>query len=263
MAVSNVVIRSVVTVFVAIICAACAARAVAAQDQSAACKGKVYLAFESGNMAYADDIASLLQHHGMVATFFLTSQRTVDGGWSLDDQWAGYWRERVAEGHAFGTMTYDVAVVVAGPDISVRTTYGENAGKVVNWNAMQYCDELRRVDFRFRRMTGQPLDALWRAPESKTTAASRAAGERCGYGSPVLGKVHKVNFMDAAVAQGNTNAKFDSLAKRLKSGDVLFSTLDGQPGEGSSAPAIDRLISEAESRSLCFATLRDHPLHPQ
>jgi hypothetical protein len=160
-------------------------------------------------------------------------------------------------------MTYDFAVVVAGPAISVRMKYGDSAGKVVKWDAMQYCDELRRVDFRFRKMTGQPLDALWRAPEDKTTAASRAAGERCGYGPPVVGNVVKVNASDTTVAQGNAIAKIDALVKRLKNGDVLLSTLDAPPGEASSAPVIDHLISAVESRSLCFASLRDHPLYPQ
>ena len=42
----------------------------------------------------------------MKATFFLANEKTVRGDHSLDPSWSGYWRARVAEGHAFGSHTW-------------------------------------------------------------------------------------------------------------------------------------------------------------
>lgn len=230
---------------------------------AADCNGKVYLTFDVGDMTNADEIAGTLRRHQVPATFFLASEGTFDGGWSLDDQWAEYWRERLAEGHAFGTLTYDRVQVVPGPDISVRAAYGDLAGKVQKWQPMQYCDELRRVDFRFRKMTGQPLDVLWRAPGGKTTAASRAAGEWCGYG-PHAGWSSVGALGDDIPSDRYTNKQLlDRALKNVKDGDVLMAHLGGSPRKESFVPVVDSLISGLKSRGMCFVTMREHPDHPQ
>jgi hypothetical protein len=72
-----------------------------------ACKGTIYLTFDTGSQSQAELIADTLRRHHIKATFFLANEKTVRGDWSLDPSWAGFWKARVAEGHAFGTHTFD------------------------------------------------------------------------------------------------------------------------------------------------------------
>jgi peptidoglycan/xylan/chitin deacetylase (PgdA/CDA1 family) len=245
--------------FLATAFATCLFTDVVAQE----CKGKVYLTFDVGDMSNADGIAAILSKQAIKATFFLLSEKTFDGGWALDDHWADYWRERLAEGHAFGTLTYDQVRVVPGPDISVKATYGEAAGRNLKWSAMQYCDELRRVDFRFRKMTGQPLDALWRAPGGKTSPASRAAGEWCGYG-PHAGWSSKGLLGDELSTARYSDRKLIDLAlKNTRNGDVLMAHLGSGLRKDSMLPVVDAVVVALKERGMCFVTMREHPDHPQ
>ena len=63
-----------------------------------ACDKPVYLTFDTGHMGVAPLIAETLKRHKAQATFFLSSEPTLTGGTTLDEQWAPWWRERVAEG---------------------------------------------------------------------------------------------------------------------------------------------------------------------
>jgi hypothetical protein len=60
---------------------ACAtAFATSAAPPSAACKGTLYLTFDTGNMRHADLIAETLARHGVKATFFLAQEKTSFAG---------------------------------------------------------------------------------------------------------------------------------------------------------------------------------------
>ena len=72
-----------------------------------ACTKPVYLTFDTGHMGVAPLVADVLRRQQVRATFFMANERTLNGGSSLDDQWAPWWRDRAQEGHAFGSHTWD------------------------------------------------------------------------------------------------------------------------------------------------------------
>ena len=51
---------------------------------TAACKGTLYLTFDTGNMRHAELIAATLAKHDVRATFFLAPERTARGDHALD-----------------------------------------------------------------------------------------------------------------------------------------------------------------------------------
>ena len=49
-----------------------------------ACKGTIYLTFDTGSQSQAELIADTLKRHSIKATFFLANEKTVRGDYSLD-----------------------------------------------------------------------------------------------------------------------------------------------------------------------------------
>ncbi|MEZ5727636.1 MAG: polysaccharide deacetylase family protein [Burkholderiaceae bacterium] len=148
------------------------------------CRGTVYLTLDTGNMRDAKRIAAILARHRVKATFFLANERTPMGDYSLDDGWREFWRARVAEGHAFGTHTYDHVYFLRSRSdarLRARPQFGAHAGRTLEWSARDLCAELDRVGRRFRELTGAGLAPLWRAPGGRLDGAVRAAAQRCGY----------------------------------------------------------------------------------
>jgi peptidoglycan-N-acetylmuramic acid deacetylase len=81
-------------------------------------------------MAVAPLVAEVLKRHEVKATFFLANERTQTGGSSLDDHWAPWWRARAAEGHAFGSHTWDHGVWQADlPGRRARQAHAGPAGR--------------------------------------------------------------------------------------------------------------------------------------
>ena len=78
---------------------------VAATD--GACARPLYLTFDTGHMGVAPLVAEVLMRQRVKATFYLANEKTITGGGSLDDAWAPWWKARAAEGHAFGSHTWD------------------------------------------------------------------------------------------------------------------------------------------------------------
>lgn len=235
--------------------------AAAATGDAACAAGTVYLTLDTGNMRHAEPIAKILKHHGVKATFFLASERTDTGDRSLDDAWAPYWRARVAEGHAFGSHTFDhVYFRGTGADgrVTVRPEFGERAGRTLQWDARAVCAEIDRVDARFRALTGQALDPLWRAPGGKAPPAAMAAATSCGWSH-----VHwsPAGFLgDELPSDRFPNERL--LAQSLRSvrgGDILMAHLGIWSRQDPWAPTLDPLILGLKARGLCFATLREHP----
>ncbi|HYF59604.1 MAG TPA: polysaccharide deacetylase family protein [Burkholderiaceae bacterium] len=250
----------------ALAAAALAALAVATVPAGAAapgCKGTVYLTLDTGNMAEAERIAGILRRHDVRATFFLANERTPAGDHSLDDRWAGYWRERVREGHAFGSHTFDhVYFRGTGPDgrIVAVPQFGANAGRRLAWDGAALCGEIGRVGERFAAMTGARLDPVWRAPGGKAPPAAMAAARGCGWSH-----VHwaPAGFLgDELPSETHPN---DRLLKQalasIRDGDVLMAHLGIWSRKDPWAPTLDPLIGGLKARGLCFATLREHPDH--
>jgi peptidoglycan/xylan/chitin deacetylase (PgdA/CDA1 family) len=244
------------------ILAAMFAAATPAAFPAGQCKGTLYLTFDTGSQSQAEFIAQTLKKHDVKATFFLANEKTVNGDYSLDPSWAAYWKARVAEGHAFGTHTFDHVYVqrdLADGRIEMKPQFGANAGKKVAWTAQQYCDELKRVDRRFQQLTGATLDPLWRAPGGHLTPHLSAAGKACGYAH--------VGWADAGFSGDELpSAAYPNavLLKRalngLKDGDIFMAHLGIWSRKDPWAPAVlDPLITGLKQKGFCFATLREHP----
>lgn len=244
--------------------------AAGAAPASPACAGTVYLTLDTGNMSQAGTIAAILNRHGVRATFFLANERTPRGDFALDDGWAPYWRARVAEGHAFGSHTWDHVYLReappvrggAGPALEMlaRPQFGAQAGRTLRWDGAALCAELRRVDERLRAIAGRGLDPLWRAPGDKLPPAAREAALRCGYAH-----VHwaSAGFLgDELPSETHPNEKLLQRAlDGVRDGDILMMHLGIWSRREPFAPMLDPLIAGLKRRGLCFATLAGHPAY--
>ncbi len=229
-----------------------------------ACRGTVYLTLDTGNMSQAERIARILREQGVRATFFLANERTPRDDHALDPSWQPYWRARVAEGHAFGSHTFDHvyfrAMDAGDPSrVIARPQFGDAAGKTVRWNAAQVCDEIRRVDERFAAMTGRRLDPFWRAPGGKAPPAVMRAAQACGYRHVFWAPA---GFLGDELPSEpvHTNAVLLERALRtIRDGDILMAHLGIWSRKDPFAPMLEPLIAGLRERGFCFATLNESP----
>lgn len=235
--------------------ALCAAQATAACDQP------VYLSLDTGHMGVAPLVADVLKRQGVRVTFFLANERTQSGGTSLDAQWAPWWRERAAEGHAFGSHTWDHDSWLADTSrgLKLKPSQGPQAGQVRVLDDKAYCAELERPAQRFKAMTGQAMSSLFRAPGGKTSPALLKAAATCGW-------VHvgwsPAGFLgDELPSDQHPNKALLAKALRdVRAGDVLVAHLGIWSRQDAWAPVVlEPLIQGLKARGLCFATLREHP----
>ncbi len=229
---------------------------------AAPCDKPVYLTFDTGHMAVAPWVATVLNRHALKATFFLANERTQDGGTSLDDRWAPWWRARAAEGHAFGSHTWNHDIWradVGANAFAFVPTAGPASGVRHAMDAAAYCAALGQSAARFTAMTGQPMNAIFRAAGGKTSPALLQTAKRCGW-------TH-VGWSDAGFLgdelPSHTHPN-DALLKRslatIRSGDILLAHLGIWSRKDPWAPAVlEPLIVGLKQRGFCFATLREHP----
>ena len=221
-----------------------------------ACNGTLYLALFTSNMSQAENIARILARHGVKATFFLANERTVRGDSSLDAGWGEYWRARVAESHAFGSHTWDHGAF-RGDLEGGRVRY-VRGGKTAILDADGVCAELKRVDTRFRELTGRPLDLVWSAPGGHTTPNALAAARRCGF-EHVRWRPEGV-LGDELPSDKYPNAVLlERALGNLRDGDVMMMHLGIQSRQEPLAPMLDPLLAGLKSRGFCFATLANRP----
>ncbi len=229
----------------------------------APCDKPVYLTFDTGHMGVAPLIADVLKRHEVKATFFLANERTLSGGTSLDDAWAPWWKARAAEGHAFGSHTWDhdswLADVQGG--LRLKPSQGAHAGQARVLDAAAYCAELQRPAQRFQAMTGQTMGAIFRAPGGKTSPALLAAASSCGWRH--VGWASAGFLGDELPSEVASNAQLLQRALRdIRVGDVLVAHLGIWSRKDAWAPAVlEPLITGLKARGLCFATLREHPVY--
>lgn len=230
---------------------------------AAACDKPVYLTFDTGHMGVAPLIADVLKRHDVKVTFFLADERTQTGGSSLDDDWAPWWRARTAEGHAFGSHTWDHVVWQADVPggFRVKPTAGARAGRAMTLTSAQYCDELRRPSERYTAMTGHTMLPLFRAPAGRTSPTLLAAAQACGFRH--VGWSPAGFLGDELPSERYPNERLLANALRdIRVGDVLVAHLGIWSRREPWAPAVlEPLISGLKARGYCFATLRDHPLY--
>lgn len=230
----------------------------------AACHGTIYLTFDTGSQSQAEFIAGVLRKHAIRATFFLANEKTVRGDWSLDASWAPFWKRLAAEGHAFGTHTFDHVYWqrdLADGKMVVKPQFGAQAGHKLTWDARQYCDELKRVDARFAELTGRHLDPLFRAPGGRTSPNVLAAARACGYAH--VGWAKAGFSGDETPSETYPNAVLLKRAlDNLKDGDIFMAHLGIWSRKDPWAPAdLEPLIEGLEQKGFCFATIPQHPAY--
>ena len=238
-----------------------------------ACTKPVYLTFDTGHMGVADGVADVLQRHQVPVTFFLASERTRTGGHSLDEQWAPWWRARVAEGHAFASHTWDHWVLVPGATVSgltdagvsgawrFKATQGAQRGHTITADAQAYCEQLRKPARRLQEMTGHRMAAAFRAPAGRTSESLLEAARGCGFEH--VGWSPAGFLGDELDSTRFPNEQLLHKALRdIRAGDVLVAHLGIWDRKEPWAPAVlEPLIEGLKARGFCFRTLREHPVH--
>ena len=229
----------------------------------AACDKPLYLTFDTGHMGVAPLVAEVLARQQVQVTFFLANEKTLTDGTSLDDVWAPWWKARAAEGHVFGSHTFDHVYWMkdAPAGFRVKPSAGPQSGREQTWTAAQYCSELQRSADRFQAMTGQAMPRLFRAPGGKTSPKLLAAARACGW-------VHvpwsPAGFLgDELSSDRYPNALLQQRAlDDLRSGDILLAHLGIWSRQDPWAPAVlEPLITGLKAKGFCFATLREHPAY--
>ena len=241
-----------------------ALQATAAQPEPA-CRAVTYLTLDTGNMRDAELIADILRRHQVKATFFLANELTPRGDHSLDPSWAAYWRARAAEGHRFGSHTFDHVYFrsarsedAAAGRFVARPQFGPASGRDQLWQAPQLCGELRRVGEHMRAIAGVSIDPWWRAPGGRAPSQAMRAAEQCGF--------RHVHWADAGfLGDELPSDKFPNdrlLAQalsRIRNGDILMAHLGIWSRKDPFAPMLDPLIEGLKRTGFCFRTLDQHP----
>jgi len=242
----------------------------AALHADAICAHPVYLTIDTGHMGVAPLVADVLARQGVKATFFLANERTqaVGGrpeGSTLDDAWAPWWKQLAAQGHDFGSHTWEHVVWRADEagGFRVQPTAGPRNGQRLHMAPADYCEQLAQPARRFAQMTGQPMRAMFRAPGGKTSPALLGAAQSCGWThvpwtpNGFLG--------DELASDRYPNALLlERALKNVREGDILLMHLGIWSRQDPWAPAVlEPLIVGLKAKGLCFATLRSHPQFAQ
>ena len=233
----------------------------AATASTTQCTGNVYLTLDTGNMRHAEDIAAILHRQDVRATFFLANEKTPRGDHSLDPSWAGYWKARVEEGHAFGSHTWRHGRFLGDGPASVvryRPQFGDAAGQTLTLTPKEVCAELRHVEQALQAFSGRGLDAVWRAPGGRTTAQALAAAQLCGFSH--VGWADAGFLGDELPSEKYPNRMLLARALRdIRDGDVLMAHLGIWSRKEPFAPTLEPLIVGLKQRGLCFRALTEHP----
>jgi len=232
----------------------------------AACAHPIYLTIDTGHMGVAPLVADVLARQGVKATFFLANERTQPvgprpEGSTLDDAWAPWWKQLAAQGHDFGSHTWDHVVWRADEagGFRVQPTAGPRNGQRLHMAPADYCEQLAQPARRFAQMTGQPMRAMFRAPGGKTSPALLSVAQSCGWThvpwtpNGFLG--------DELASDRFPNARLLERALRnVREGDILLMHLGIWSRQDPWVPAVlEPLIVGLKAKGLCFATLRTHP----
>jgi len=239
-----------------------ASLSMAAEANPGACRaGTLYLTFDTGSMSQAELIARTLRKHHIRATFFLANEPTINHDSSLDPTWAPYWKSLAADGHAFGTHTFDHVYLrsVKGGKVVMRPQFGAQGGKDVAMTEESFCAELRRSAQALQSMTGQPMVPLWRAPGGHTSPQTLAWAEQCGFRH--VGWAPAGFLGDELSSERYPNKELlDRALRDLRDGDITMAHLGIWSRKDPWAPGVlEPLISGLEQKGFCFATLREHP----
>jgi len=222
---------------------------------AAECTGTVYLTFDTGNMAQAENIARILGSERILATFFVANEKTFRNDHALDASWRGYWKARVAEGHAFGSHTFRHVYLKRDLGDGRLLATIDYRGPEIRLDEADFCAELGRSDGAFHALTGRHLDGMWRAPGGHTTQRSIRWAANCGY--PLHAHWSAEGFIgDELPSDRYPN---DQLLKKalanIRPGTVIMMHLGIWSRKDPLAPILEPLIQGLKARGLCFAPI--------
>jgi peptidoglycan/xylan/chitin deacetylase (PgdA/CDA1 family) len=227
--------------------------AFAPAHSAAQCKATAYLTLDTGSMSQAENIVRIMRKHDVRATFFLANEKTIYGDYTLEDSWGEYWRARVAEGHAFGSHTFDHGYF-RGDLPDGRVKYAVRGKPVVALDAAGVCAELNRSRAAFERMTGRKYDPIWRAPGGYSTPNAVKHAQQCGYRH--IGWAPAGFLGDELPSETYPNEMLLRRAlNNIRDGDILMLHLGIRSRKDPFAPMLDPLIAGLKERGFCFATL--------
>ncbi len=149
-------LSGVISAVAAVAATLCGAPAFAAPE---ACQKPVYLTIDTGHMGVAPLIIDVLKRQHVKATFFLANERTQAVGdkavgMTLDEQWAPWWKALAADGHDFGSHTWDHLIWRADEPkgFVLQPTAGPQTGQKLHLSPADYCEELAKPARRFEAM---------------------------------------------------------------------------------------------------------------
>ena len=235
-----------------------------------ACSKLVYLTFDTGHMGIAQLVAQVLQKHKVPVTFFAANEATKEGGTSLGDFWAPWWKARADEGHQLASHTYDHMYWQADirdkatgqvTHFKVKPSAGPREGQSFVVSADEYREEIARSARRLQQITGHKPLPLYRAPGGKTSPALIAAAQQGGY--QYVGWAPAGFLGDELPSDKYPNARLLSQAlKNIRSGDILLAHLGIWSRQDPWAPAVlEPLIVGLLDQGFCFRTLAEHPAY--
>lgn len=227
--------------------------------------GTLYLTFDTGSMSQAQLIADVLRRQRVRATFFLANEPTVRGDHSLDPGWAPYWKALAADGHVFGSHTFDHVYLrsTRGGKVVMRPQFGPKAGQDIAMDQAAFCAELDRSAAALQRLAGVGMEPLWRAPGGRTAPQTLAWARQCGYRH--VGWAQAGFLGDELDSDRYPNTALLTRALRdLRDGDIAMAHLGIWSRRDPWAPAVlEPLIEGLRRKGFCFATLREHPDYRQ
>ena len=237
---------------------------------ASACNKPVYLTFDTGHMGIANLVAQVLQKHKVPVTFFAASEPTKEGGSSLSDFWAPWWKARADEGHQLASHTFDHMYWLADirdkatgqvTHFKVKPSAGPRAGQSFVVSVAEYQQEIARAAQRLTQMTGRKPLPLYRAPGGKTSPALIAAAQQGGYQH--IGWAPAGFLGDELPSDKYPNERLLSQAlKNIRSGDILLAHLGIWSRQDPWAPAVlEPLIVGLLDKGFCFRTLAEHPAY--
>ena len=122
----------------------------------------ILLSFDGGSSdEAADEILSTLEARRVRTTIFLTG--------AFIERFPDVVRRIVADGHEVGNHTFD------------HPHFAPDFRRDPRWSEARVQDELLRADEAFFRLTGRPMDPVWRSPYGENTKEIRAWVEAIGY----------------------------------------------------------------------------------
>jgi peptidoglycan/xylan/chitin deacetylase (PgdA/CDA1 family) len=209
-------------------------------------------------MSEAELIAKALAERRIRATLFLADERTYRGDTCLSDSWAGFWRARVAEGHAFGSHTMRHWYFRGDPSPDRVTYQSFDRRQTTTLTQAEFCAELRAPEARLRAMTGREFDPLWRAPGGRTTPNTLRFAEGCGFRHVGWSQA---GFLGDELPSDRypNNVLLDRALRSIRDGDILMLHWGIRSRAEKFGLVVPQLLDGLLARGFAFATLAGAP----